>query len=59
MNPFLGRNFGAMDPLAWRDRWSDHIPDLGRHRTLFYGEHSRRVRGRAEHAVHDRRRIAS
>jgi hypothetical protein len=27
---------------------SDHIPDPGQHRTLFYGEYSNRVRG----AVH-------
>jgi hypothetical protein len=45
MNPFLGRNFEAMDPLEWLARLSDHIPDPGQHRTLFYGEYSNRVRG--------------
>jgi hypothetical protein len=48
MNPFLGRNFEAMDPLEWLARMSDHIPDPGQHRTLFYGEYSSRVRGSAE-----------
>jgi hypothetical protein len=37
MNPSLGRNFEAMDPLEWLARMSDHIPDPGQHRTLFYG----------------------
>jgi hypothetical protein len=45
MNPSLGRNFEAMDPLEWLARLSDHIPDPGQHRTLFYGEYSNRVRG--------------
>jgi hypothetical protein len=45
MNPFLGRNFEAMDPLEWLARLCDHIPDPGQHRTLFYGEYSSRVRG--------------
>ena len=45
MNPFLGRNFEAMDPLEWLARLCDHIPDPGQHRTLFYGEYSNRVRG--------------
>jgi hypothetical protein len=27
---------------------SDHIPDPGQHRTLFYGEYSSRVRGAAQ-----------
>jgi Transposase zinc-binding domain/Putative transposase len=45
MNPGLGRNFEAMDPLEWLARMSDHIPDSGQHRTLFYGEYSSRVRG--------------
>jgi len=34
-----------MDPLEWLVRLSDHIPDPGQHRTLFYGEYSSRVRG--------------
>lgn len=34
MNPFLGRNFEAMDPLEWLARLADHIPDTGKHRTL-------------------------
>ena len=46
LNPFLGRNFEAMDPVEWLARMSDHIPDPGQHRTLFYGEYSNRVRGR-------------
>ena len=45
MNPSLGRNFEAMDPLEWLARISDHIPDPGQHRTIFYGEYSSRVRG--------------
>jgi hypothetical protein len=45
MNPCLGRNFEAMDPLEWLARMSDHIPDPGQHRTLFYAEYSNRVRG--------------
>jgi Transposase zinc-binding domain/Putative transposase len=44
MNPALGRNFEAMDPLEWLARISDHIPDPGQHRTLFYGEYSSRAR---------------
>jgi hypothetical protein len=44
MNPPLGRNFEAMDPLEWLARLADHIPDPGRHRTYFYA-HSNRVRG--------------
>jgi hypothetical protein len=44
MNPSLGRNFEAMDPLEWLARMSDHIPDPGQHRTIFYGEYSSRVR---------------
>jgi hypothetical protein len=50
-NPFLGRNFEAMDPLEWLARLSDHIPDPGQHRTLFYGAYAKRVRG--SHAAHD------
>jgi hypothetical protein len=44
MNPSLGRNFEAMDPLDWLARVSDHTPDPGQHRTIFYGEYSSRVR---------------
>ena len=36
MNPGLGRNFEAMDPLEWLARMVDHIPDPGKHRTLRY-----------------------
>ncbi len=43
MNPALGRNFEAMDPLEWLARISDHIPDPGQHRTIFYGEYSSRA----------------
>ena len=34
-----------MDPPGWLARMSDHIPDPGQQRTLFYGEYSSRVRG--------------
>jgi hypothetical protein len=44
-NPALGRNFESMDPLEWLARMSDHIPDPGKHRTLFYGYYANRVRG--------------
>jgi hypothetical protein len=47
MSPALGRSFEAMDPLEWLARISDHIPDPGQHRTLFYGEYSNRTRGAA------------
>ena len=47
MDPFLGRNFEAMDPLEWLARLSDHIPGPGQHRTLFYGEYPSRVRALA------------
>jgi hypothetical protein len=43
MNPSLGRNFEAMDPLEWLARMADHIPDAGRHRTHFYGFYARRA----------------
>jgi hypothetical protein len=52
MNPSLGRNFDALDPLEWLARMSDHIPDPGQHRTLFYGEYSNRARGSGH--THDR-----
>ena len=45
MNPALGRNFEAMDPLEWLARLADHIPDPGKHRTLAYGHYSNRARG--------------
>ena len=44
MNPSLGRNFEAMDPLEWLARMADHIPDAGKHRTHFYGCYANRVR---------------
>jgi Putative transposase len=44
MNPSLGRNFEALDPLEWLARMSDHIPDPGRHRTHFYGFYASRFR---------------
>jgi hypothetical protein len=31
MNPSLGRNFEALEPLEWLARMSDHIPDPGQH----------------------------
>ena len=45
MNPSLGRNFEAMDPLEWLARLADHIPDPGKHRVHFSGHDSRRIRG--------------
>jgi hypothetical protein len=45
MNPSLGRNFEAMDPLKWLARLADHIPDAGKHRTHFYAHYANRVRG--------------
>jgi hypothetical protein len=45
MNPGLGRNFEAMDPLEWLARLADHIPDPGKHRTLTYGHYANRARG--------------
>jgi hypothetical protein len=45
MNPALGRNFEAMDPLEWLARLGDHIPDPGKHRTLAYGHYANRARG--------------
>ncbi len=45
MNPSLGRNFEAMDPLEWLARLADHIPDPGKHRTHFYAHYANRVRG--------------
>ncbi len=44
INPSLGRNFEAMDPMEWLARMADHIPDAGRHRTHFYGVYASRVR---------------
>jgi hypothetical protein len=45
MNPSLGRNFEALDPLEWLARMADHIPDPGQHRTILYGHYANRVRG--------------
>jgi hypothetical protein len=44
-NPALGRNFEALPPLEWLARMADHIPDAGKHRTLFYGHYANRVCG--------------
>ena len=44
-NPSLGANFVALDPLEWLARLADHIPDPGRHRTLFYSYYANRARG--------------
>jgi hypothetical protein len=49
MNPSLGRNFEALDPLEWLARMSDHIPDPGQHRTILYGHYANRVRGARQH----------
>jgi hypothetical protein len=43
-NPSLGQNFEVMDPLEWLARMADHIPDPGKHRTLFYAYYANRVR---------------
>ena len=40
-----GRNFEALDSLEWLARMSDHIPDPGQHRTVFYGLYANRARG--------------
>jgi hypothetical protein len=45
MNPFLGRNFEAMDPREWLARLAEHIPDAGKHRTHFYAYYPNRARG--------------
>jgi hypothetical protein len=45
MNPSLGRNFEALDPLEWLARMSDQIPDPGQHRTILYGHYANRTRG--------------
>ena len=34
-----------MDPREWLARMADHIPDPGKHRTLFYSDYANRVRG--------------
>ena len=40
-----GANFVALDPLEWLARIADHIPDPGKHRTLFYSYYANRARG--------------
>jgi hypothetical protein len=45
MNPSLGRNFEAMDPLERLARLTDHIPDPGEYRTHFYAYYANRTRG--------------
>jgi hypothetical protein len=50
MNPSLGRNFEAMDPVEWLARMTDHIPDPGRHRTHFHGFYASRVRAKRREA---------
>jgi hypothetical protein len=59
MDPFLGRNFEAMDPQEWLARLADHIPDTGKHRTHFYADYANRVRGqrRPEEVTTPRTRI--
>jgi hypothetical protein len=60
MNPFLGRNFEAMNPLTWLARMADHIPDTGRHRTHLYGFYASRVRAaRREKEGSNSRRVES
>ena len=46
-NPTLGRNFETMDPREWLARMTDHIPDSGKHRTLFYNYYANRACGDA------------
>ena len=65
VNPALGRNFEALDPLEWLARLSDHIPDPRQHRTIAYGHYANRARGarrkadEAEHHPdHQRRRCS-
>jgi hypothetical protein len=43
-SPGLGTDFVAMDPLDWLARMADHIPDTGKHRTLFYSDYASRAR---------------
>jgi hypothetical protein len=43
MNPALGRNFEAMDPLEWLARLTDHIPDPGKHCVVPSGISTRMV----------------
>jgi hypothetical protein len=65
MNPGLGRNFEALDPLEWLARLSDHVPDPRQHRTIAYGHYANRARGARRqaddaepHADHQRRRCS-
>lgn len=48
--PLPGTKLRGHGPPQWLARLSDHIPDPGQHRTLFYGEYSNRVRGCGEPA---------
>jgi Transposase zinc-binding domain/Putative transposase len=64
LNPSLGRNFEALDPLEWLARLSDHIPDPRQHRTLFYGHYANRTRGTRRDGPeteqpHEQRRLCS
>jgi len=45
MNPSLGRNLEALDPLEWLARMSDHIPDSEQHRAVFYRQDANQARG--------------
>jgi hypothetical protein len=53
MNPALGRNFEAMDPLEWLARLADHISDPGKHRTHFYAHYANRARGEPGRQKHE------
>jgi Putative transposase len=59
MKPFLGRNFETLEPLEWLARMSDHIPDPGQHRTLFYGVYSNRARRLRRSGPCEKRRAAA
>jgi hypothetical protein len=41
----LGASFVALDPLEWLAHITDHIPDPGRNRTLFYAHYADRAWG--------------
>src|SRR6266849_5460679 len=51
MNPSLGRNFEALDPLEWLALLADHIPDPGKHGWLLLGA-ARLARPAREGYVH-------
>lgn len=44
VNPSVGWDFEAIDPLEWVAHLADHMPDPGRHRTHCYARYANRVR---------------